>query len=169
MKNIEIRNIQELELDDFSRAMSVLPWYRDSSLYSQYIAEQKQGKREFIIAILDGQYVGHTCLIWDSKYHYFKEYGVPEISDLLVLHQYQRQGIAKRLILHCEKLALSHSKQIGLGVGLYKDYAPAQNLYLNLGYRLDCQGATTNYQPITPGEMVKVDDDLVIWLIKDLK
>lgn len=77
--------------------------------------------------------------------------------------------VAKKLILDYEKLVFSRSKQIGLDVGIYKDYAPAKNLYLNLGYRLDCQGATTNYQPISHGEMVKVDDDLVIWLIKDLK
>ena len=59
-------------------------------------------------------------------------------------------------------------KQIGIGVGLYKDYGRAQNLYVHLGYVPDGQGVTYKYLPIVPGESYPIDDDLIIWLKKDL-
>lgn len=165
---IEIKNMELFELNAFSEAMKVLPWYRDNGLYSKYLEEQNKGHREFIIAKYDNEYAGHVCLIWESKYHFFRENKIPEISDLLVLQQYQRKGIAEKLVLYCEQIANIRYQKIGLGVGLYKDYYPAQNLYRKLDYRLDGCGATSHFKPLIPGELVKVDDDLVIWLVKNL-
>jgi len=59
-----------------------------------------------------------------------------------------------------------HYKQIGIGVGLYKDYGCAQKLYVHLGYVPDGYGVTYKYQPVVPGNSYPVDDDLVIWLKK---
>lgn len=59
--------------------------------------------------------------------------------------------------------------QIGIGVGLYKDYGPAQQLYFQLGFIPDGNGASYKGQPITPGQSYPLDDDLILWLMKPLK
>ncbi len=59
-------------------------------------------------------------------------------------------------------------RQIGLGVGLYADYGPAQRFYNKLAYVVDGFGITSHNQPVAPGATVRVDDDLNIWLTKRL-
>ena len=44
----------------------------------------------------------------------------------------------------------------------------AQKLYIKMGYVPDGNGVTYKYQPVIPGDLYPVDDDLVIWLKKDL-
>ena len=41
-------------------------------------------------------------------------------------------------------------------------------LYVHLEYVPDGHGITYKYQPVVPGDSYPVDDDLVIWLKKDL-
>ncbi|QLE78369.1 GNAT family N-acetyltransferase [Francisella sp. Scap27] len=95
---------------------------------------------------------------------------IPEISDLLVLNDYQRQGIGERLISYNEKKANNLGyRYIGLGVGLYEDYKPACKLYNKLNYKLDGQGIYSNYKKVIPGETVIIGDDLIIWLVKELE
>ncbi len=167
--NLEIRKIQEDDINEFTEAMSCLPWHREPSIYHEYFKKQQDGKHEFIIAIYNNNFVGHVCLKWESRNKQFSQNQIPEISDLLVLQQYQRLGIASKLLAYCEKVTLQHDfKTIGLAVGLYEDYGPAQKLYMKLGYSLDGSGITYDFQKVIPGTMVKIDDELLIWLTKQL-
>lgn len=68
-----------------------------------------------------------------------------------------------------ELLASKTSRQIGLGVGLYKDYGNAQRMYTSRGYILDGRGMSYKNIPVIPGETVIVDDELLLYLVKDLK
>ncbi len=65
--------------------------------------------------------------------------------------------------------AAKTSRFIGLGVGLYKDYGNAQRMYTSRGYVLDGRGITYNNVPVIPGNSVIVDDDLLLYLVKDLQ
>src|SRR5580700_10370596 len=58
--------------------------------------------------------------------------------------------------------------QIEIGVGLYRDYGPAQKLYFQLGYAPDGNGITYRGQPTIPGQTYTLDDDLILWLVKIL-
>ncbi len=57
---------------------------------------------------------------------------------------------------------------MGIGFGLYADYGAAQRLYVQMGYVPDGHGLTWNNEPARAGDMVRVDDDLVLWLRKPL-
>lgn len=59
-------------------------------------------------------------------------------------------------------------KKIGLAVGLYADYGPAQKLYFKLGYIPDGFGITYEYAQVIPGQSYCVDDSLLLWLTKSL-
>jgi hypothetical protein len=57
---------------------------------------------------------------------------------------------------------------IGLGVGLYKDYGNAQRMYCKRGYVLDGNGISYQNLEVKPGETVVLDDELLLYLVKEL-
>lgn len=137
--------------------------------WEKYYAEQKADIRTVCIAKVQDEFVGYGSLLKASEYPDFKKSGIPEIHDVWVSVEHRGNGIGKRLVQYLEKLAQQENhKQIGIGVGLYKDYGRAQKLYVHLGYVPDCLGVTYKYKPVIPGDSYPVDDDLVIWLKKDL-
>ena len=137
--------------------------------WERYFAEQQTSVRTVCIAKIQDEFVGYGSLLKISKYPYFKEDGIPEINDVWVSMEYRGKGFGKRMIQHLEEIALQENhKQIGIGVGLYKDYGPAQKLYVRMGYVPDARGVTYKYQSVVPGDPHPVDDDLVLWLKKDL-
>lgn len=112
---------------------------------------------------------GSSCKGVMIACRYFKNEGIPEIHDVWVSEEHRGNGIGNRLVQYLEKLAQQENhKQIGIGVGLYKDYGRAQKLYVHLGYVPDGHGLTYKYQSIVPGDLYPIDDDLVIFLKKDL-
>lgn len=52
-------------------------------------------------------------------------------------------------------------------MGLYPDYGSAQRIYVQRGYIPDGMGVTYNYERVSPGESVRLDDDLVLWFVKE--
>lgn len=137
--------------------------------WNKYYAEQNANIRIVCIAKMQDEFVGYGSLLNVSEYPNFKEESTPEIHDVWVSGKHRGNGIGKRLVQYLEGLAQQENhKQIGIGVGLYKDYGRAQRLYVHLGYVPDGHGVTYKYQPIVPGDPYPIDDDLVIWLKKDL-
>jgi len=73
------------------------------------------------------------------------------------------------LVVYLEGMArLEGYREIGLGVGLYRDYGSAQRLYAKLGYVPDGRGVTYRGFPVEPGHLYRAGDDLILWLKKRL-
>ena len=72
------------------------------------------------------------------------------------------------LLKTAEDKASDYNKCIGIGVGLTPDYGDAQKLYAKSGYIPDGNGMTYQHQTVKWGVDYKVDDDLVLWFIKNL-
>jgi ribosomal protein S18 acetylase RimI-like enzyme len=137
--------------------------------WERYYAEQQTNIRTVCIAKIGDEFVGYGSLLNDTEYPEFKNLGIPEINDVWISEEYRGNGFGKKLVQHLEAAALKQShKQVGIGVGLYKDYGFAQKLYIRMGYIPDGNGVTYKYQRVTPGDSYPVDDDLVIWFKKDL-
>jgi hypothetical protein len=68
-----------------------------------------------------------------------------------------------------EKRMFARSQVAGLGVGLYADYGPAQRMYILRGYVPEGRGITSKEQTVLPGHEVFVDNDLLLYLIKERK
>lgn len=166
--------LQALQGDDIPRLVETFnfPWTSFEATqekWKRYYAEQKAKIRTVCIAKVQNEFIGYGSLLKVSEYSDFKNNGIPEIHDVWVSVEYRGNGFGKRLVQHLEKMAQQENyKQIGIGVGLYKDYGRAQKLYVQLGYVPDGHGVTYKCQPVVPGEPYPVDDDLVIWLKKDL-
>lgn len=146
------------------------PWSTPAEVtktWQHYYQEQQSGIRTVGIIEEDNEILGYGSLLRRSKYPYFSH--IPEINDVWIDEQHRRRGLGKQLVLWLEELARKEAyQQIVLGVGLYRDYGPAQNLYFHLGYVPDGHGITYKCQPVIPGEKYPIDDDLILWLIKSL-
>lgn len=161
----EIRQATSAEIPALYALVDALGFHKEADYFERCLAEQRQ----VFIAALDGQDTAYGMLNWQPQYALYKKLGIPEIQDLNVIPNARRQGIAQALIAHCEMLAAERRcEHIGISVGLYADYGPAQRLYTKLGYMPDGYGVTYDRQPVTPGEIRPVDDNLCLMMVKHL-
>ncbi|MDX6419182.1 MAG: hypothetical protein QOG28_3802 [Trebonia sp.] len=57
---------------------------------------------------------------------------------------------------------------LGITVGLFDEYGPAQRMYGRRGYIPDGSGACQGQRPLSEGTQVRLDHDVILWLTKDL-
>ena len=142
------------------------------SRYDEYlkmcVKENDEMKRVTFGAFVENDFAGMVNVIFKSSYPYFNSNNIPEINDLLVIPRFRNKGIAKKIIDEAESYTAKSYKKIGLGVGLYKDYGAAQRLYFKNGYIPDGNGLMYNNVEVKPGIHAKVDDDLLIYLYKQI-
>ena len=163
----QLSNDQDAFLLDqaFSR---IYPWYNSSDYYLKCLKENLEGKRITLMAFYEGNLAGCCHLLYTSSYPYFENENIPEINDLNVFPEFRRNKIASKLVDELERIVSKNTKRIGLGVGLYKDYGNAQMMYNKRGYIMDGKGITYKNKQVTPGHSIMVDDELLIYLIKEL-
>jgi ribosomal protein S18 acetylase RimI-like enzyme len=117
---------------------------------------------------VEEEIAGYLTVRWESDYPPFREARIPEIVDLNVLPAFRRRGIASALMDAAEAIIAQRSPVAGIGVGLYADYGAAQRMYVLRGYIPDGRGIFYNREPVIPGEMARVDDELVLYFTKRL-
>lgn len=171
MHDAIIREMQEKDIDRLIESFC-FPWSSvkaTTNKWKQYYEEHEKHIRTVYLLKKQGQMIGYASLLRNSNYPNFKNNGIPEINDVWISADHRGKGFGKKLIQYLEKMAHheNHS-QIGIGVGLYKDYGRAQKLYIGLGYVPDGEGATYKGEHVIPGDSYPLDDDLLIWLKKDL-
>lgn len=168
LDNLHIRPLVEDDCERISKAFAQQGWDKPAQQFKHYLQESADGKRMVLVAEFDGDIAGYVTIVHESDYPHFKERSIPEIKDLNVLKLFQRRGIGTALLDMAEAFVLEDSTLVGIGFGLTKDYGDAQRLYIKRGYVPDGQGAHHADKPLKPGEHVKVDDGLVLYLTKKL-
>jgi GNAT superfamily N-acetyltransferase len=163
---LQIRLLEPQDVQPIADAFEAISWSKPASLYRRYLAQQSEGRRTALVAFKDGAFAGYLTINWQSDYPPFREAGIPEIQDFNVLPRLRRQGIGSALMDEAERRIAQRSAIIGIGVGLYADYGPAQRLYALRGYLPDGRGLIYQNQVMVPGSQVTVDDDLVLYLTK---
>lgn len=137
--------------------------------WGNYYKEQQTNIRTVCIAKIGDEFIGYGSLLSSTEYPEFKTLKIPEIHDVWISAEHRGNGFGKKLVQQLETFALKgNHKQVGIGVGLYKDYGFAQKLYVRMGYIPDGNGVTYKYKPVNPGDSYPLDDDLIIWFKKDL-
>ena len=148
------------------------PWSslkKTESLWSTYYEEQEKGMRTVAIIEKDHEILGYGSLLRKSECPFFLSRQIPEINAIWIDEKHRRQGLGTALIRWIENLAIKEgSEQIGIGVGLYRDYGQAQQLYFQLGYIPDGNGITYKGKPTIAGQSYPLDDELILWLTKPL-
>lgn len=168
---IVIRNLQEEDIERLAHTFQA-PWSdfaATKKLWKRYFAEQQEGIRTACVLEKGHLFLGYGSLLRSSEYPFFRDNEIPEVNAIWIDESNRKQGLGTRLIAHLEALARQEGYKImGIGVGLYRDYGPAQKLYFKLGYSPDGNGMTYKCSPVVPGEAYPVDDDLVFWLTKKI-
>ena len=164
-----IRAMEPRDPAQLHEAFLHTPWGRDLRIYEEKLAAQRRGERVVLVAAVDGQLVAHATLVWLPEYPPFRAARVPEIQDLNVAPDFRRRGIATALILEAERRAAERAESIGIGFGLHAGYGAAQRLYVRLGYVPDGRGVSVHGHFPREGEVVRLDDDLTLHLIKPLR
>lgn len=169
MNGLTLNPLNKSDIDEIVLVFKNLGWHKPKSIYDTYLEEQISSLRSVFIARANGKFCGYVTIKWMSDYRSFAEQSIPEISDLNVLPENRNQGIGTRLIIACEDLARERKLPIiGLGVGLVSDYGNAQRLYIHLGYVPDKGGLHYKSELVSYDQLVKADDDLVLYLTKKL-
>jgi GNAT superfamily N-acetyltransferase len=168
MSLVHVRLIRSTDIELVAEACADAGMNKPVSLFERYLAEQSRGQREVLLAFQDGVFSGYLTVVWDSDYPPFREASIPEVNDFNVLPKFRRLGIGSRLMDEAEKRIAARSRIAGIGVGLYSSYGPAQRLYVKRGYVPDGRGVSWSGRIVAKAESVNVDDDLAIFLTKDL-
>lgn len=166
---LHIRVLEEGDIPAIASAFRDLGWNKPASQYERYLAEQRSKARVVYVAFVRGEFAGYLTICWISQYGPFRERQIPEIVDFNVLPGFRRMGIGSRLMDQAERAIARVSPAAGIGVGLTPDYGAAQRLYVLRGYVPDGRGLHWRDHHIDYGEEVKVDDDLALYLTKELK
>jgi GNAT superfamily N-acetyltransferase len=164
--------IRRATLEDADWMQSIfdtrMGWTKPPGYFYNCCLQQVEDQIVLWVAVDGADYVGHVKVAWMPNYPYFRDNGIPEIQDLNVLPRYRRQGIASQLVDTCETIMRERSKVAGIGVGLYADYGPAQRMYVQRGYIPDGKGVTYRDIYVVPGESFPIDDDLVLFFVKEI-
>ena len=160
---IILRPLEVADAEVISAAFDAIGWNKPVSLYEEYLQDQIAGRRDVIVAEVEGQFAGYVTVMWETGT------GIPEIMDLNVLPDFRRRGVGTRMMDEAERRVAERSDVVGIGVGMYPDYDPAQCIYVRRGYIPDGRGLIYGDEPVAPGQTVTVDDDLILHLTKRLR
>ena len=164
-----IHPLDSKDIPEITKAFGEIGWNKPASQYETYLAEQESRLRNVYVASSQEQFAGYLTVAWKSSYEPFRTANIPEITDFNVLPKFRRQGIGTQLIDQAEKVIAGVSPTAGIGVGLTPDYGAAQCLYVLRGYVPNGLGVYFREHPIHYGEEIKVGDDLVLYLTKELR
>ncbi len=142
-EKIAIRQMNKDDIDGIAQTFA--KWHKERPQYQSYFDEEQKGERVVLVALSGEEIVGYVTVVWESGYAPFREGGIPEIVDLNVITEYQRQGIGTLLIQTAERIVAERPKPlIGISVEQSPDYAVANRLYPKLGYVPDGRGITSH-------------------------
>lgn len=164
-----IRLLESEDIPQITKAFQGLGWGKPASQYEHYLMEQVLEIRDVYVAFIEEQFVGYLTICWTSSYEPFRKEKIPEIVDFNVLPQFRRQGIGMQLMDKAESEIAKVSPVAGIGVGMTPDYGAAQRLYVLRGYIPDGRGLNYRGHFIKYGEEITVDDNIALYLTKELK
>jgi len=133
-----------------------------------HFADHASGGGDSFLAWEGEKLAGYLTIRWVSHNPAFRENNIPLIHHLAVFEPYRKKGIATQLMDSGEELIATRATKAGITVGIFDEYGAAQRLYVKRGYIPDGRGVCQGHRPITREEIHRVDDDLIIWMTKDL-
>lgn len=164
-----VRRLKREDIPEIAQAFQELGWNKPASQYERYLAQQEAGVRSVYVAFAEGQFAGYLTVCWESSYKPFFVRSIPEIVDFNVLPKFRRMGIGTLLMEQAERAIARVSTVAGIGVGMTSDYGAAQRLYIQRGYIPDGRGLHWKDHHVQFHEDIVVDDELALFLTKELK
>jgi len=135
----------------------------------RYLADHAEPDGSSLIATRGLDVIGYVAIVLGVQLCRIPEprhsVGSPARGGRAVPAAGRRDSADGRGRAACPRSAHRHT---GSCVGLFDEYGPAQRLYGRRGDIPDGRGACQGQEPLRKGMQVILDDDLIIWLTKDL-
>lgn len=163
-----IRPLQPEDAQKITDAEVAQGWHQTIDKYLMRLDHAAQGKCTALVAELAGEPVGYINVYPSSQWGPPALRGNTEIVDFGVLEKVRNRGIGTALMDAAEAIARQHGSLVYLGVGLHSGYGAAQRMYVKRGYLPDGKGAWYHDQEAAPYESYPLDDDLCLYLTKQL-
>lgn len=168
-EKILIRNMIESDAQIITREEIDQGWHQTIEKYEMRVQHQAGGKSVALVAEYHGNIAGYINVYFNSESGAFANQGYPEIVDFGVLEKYRNNGIGSKLMDIAEQISSDYSDTVYLGVGLHNGYGSAQRMYVKRGYIPDGSGVWYHDRIWPQYEDCCNDDDLVLYLSKELK
>jgi GNAT superfamily N-acetyltransferase len=148
----------------------LIEWISGSEAEARrYMADHAEPMGASLVATHGRDVAGYAAILWESSFAGFRDRGIPLVHQVAVATPFGRHGVATLLMDRAEQLARDRGiATLGITAGLFEDYGPAQRLYGQRGYIPDGRGACRGQRPLSKGMQVTMDDELIMWLTKDL-
>jgi GNAT superfamily N-acetyltransferase len=166
--SIELRLATNETIDDFLRLAAQDFFSGSEAEARENLGPFDQSETSFILAYAGAEPVGTVTIRWQPNYPPFREAGIPFIQNIEIRYDLRGQGYGSRVLAAVEALIGQRSSKAGICVALFDAYGPAQRLYAKRGYLPDGRGACHRFTPLQRGAVITLDDDHLIWLVKDL-
>jgi len=165
---ITIRKMSSSDIQEFYQAFQNQGWDKPISILKRYYEEQQNGKRDVFVATYQNEVAGYATLLPNDEHGAFANQNIPTVCDFNVFEPFQRKGIGTAILDAIESHVRQYNNRICLGVGLHSGYGAAQRLYIKRGYIPDGSGVWYQNRIATPYQPCINDDDLVLYLSKQL-
>lgn len=166
--DLTIRDMKKEDAEIFYNTYLSYGWHPSIDTYLGYYKEQEENKRKVFIAVHEGNVVGICTLVLNPVEGPFGNRGIPEIVDFGVFFNKQNRGIGTKILDVVEEEAAKVNSLVYLAVGIHSGYGAAQRMYVKRGYIPDGTGAWYQGEQLNQYAKCNNDDDLVIFLSKDL-
>jgi GNAT superfamily N-acetyltransferase len=165
---MEIRVIEREGIEEAIEEITPHFFSGDRALVRENFEGHAEGNSSTLIGYVGGAPVGVLTIRWESRYPPFRERGIPLIQNIEIRWERRGEGHGNALMEQAERFIAGREPAAGICVGLFDAYGPAQRLYARRGYLPDGRGACRGHVPLTEGEQVTMDHDLLLWLVKEL-
>jgi GNAT superfamily N-acetyltransferase len=171
MTDTLVRSLDARDVPLLAAAFSGPDWggSKPASLFERYLREHRARERDVLVAFRGDMLAGYCTIRWEPMYEPFRDAGIPTVEDLNVLLSHRRNRVASALMDEAERRISEQSDVAGIGFGMDPGYGNAQRMYPRRGYVPDGRGLTSHDKPVRSGDTVRVDDDLVLFLTKNLR
>ncbi|MBQ7359977.1 MAG: GNAT family N-acetyltransferase [Lachnospiraceae bacterium] len=168
-EEILIRDMQPSDAQIITDEEVAQGWQQTIDKYEMRLNHQAEGKCISLVAEYQGNVAGYINVYPNCEWGSFANQGYPEIVDFGVFVKYRRNGVGNKLMDVAEQIAAEHSDVVYLGVGLHDGYGSAQRMYVKRGYIPDGKGVWYGDKVCPQYEQCCNDDDLVLYLSKQLR
>lgn len=166
--DLTIRDIKKEDAEIFYNTYLSYGWHPSIDTYLGYYKEQEENKRKVFIAVYEGNVAGICTLVLNPVEGPYGSRGIPEIVDFGVFFDKHNRGIGTKILDVVEEEAAKINRLVYLAVGIHSGYGAAQRMYAKRGYIPDGTGAWYQGKQLDQYAQCNNDDDLVIFLSKDL-
>ena len=153
-----------------SAVQFLIEWVSDGEAEARrYLADHAEPDGASLIATCCPDLIGYVAIVWESNYAGFRSRGIPLVHQIAVAGPFRQQGVATLLMDAAEQLARDRGiATLGITVGLFDQMARLSGGTDDAAISPTAGGACRGQRPLSKGMQVTMDDDVLIWLTKDL-